>query len=179
MYPSSDVCRGSIPAWAGEPPSTRSPDRAVWVYPRVGGGTPGRIGTEQVSGVYPRVGGGTWETLRDFFKGSGLSPRGRGNRTVHLLSAGCRSIPAWAGEPNLGTRLWAGAKNRQQVGSIPAWAGEPSTGHPVLATRVYPRVGGGTPHGNIGYQSRSIPAWAGEPLYRHLGSIPAWAGEPH
>ena len=51
---------------------------------------------------------------------SGLSPRGRGNPyvTVSPTPAG-RSIPAWAGEP---------------LRSLP----------PAAATRVYPRVGGGT-----------------------------------
>ena len=51
---------GSIPAWAGETSSARRPARPAGVYPRVGGGNPGRVRppTQQM----------------------GLSPRGRGKR---------------------------------------------------------------------------------------------------
>ena len=51
--------RGSIPAWAGEPPISRVGIVQATVYPRVGGGTQGG-GKRRVMGV-------------------GLSPRGRGN----------------------------------------------------------------------------------------------------
>ena len=72
--------------------------------------------------VYPRVGGGT--CLRLARVGArvttGLSPRGRGNQ-VH---AKCQ---------------------RRTVKSIPAWAGEPEVAaFTTHILRVYPRVGGGT-----------------------------------
>ena len=50
---------GSIPAWAGEPMPMWVWRRAMWVYPRVGGGT----------------GSGIFVGMLD----AGLSPRGRGN----------------------------------------------------------------------------------------------------
>ena len=70
---------GSIPAWAGEtriaPHSFRFPP----VYPRVGGGNPGRRSNPPL--LY------------------GLSPRGRGKRREANPETKCwRSIPAWAGE---------------------------------------------------------------------------------
>ena len=91
---------GSIPAWAGEPAKKLSFARSTWVYPRVGGGT---SATPPCPGAF-----------------QGLSPRGRGNPLgLATKEAPNRSIPAWAGEP--------------QVWRCPS----PSPG-------VYPRVGGGT-----------------------------------
>ena len=91
----------------------------------------------------------------------GLSPRVRGNRV------------------NLGVRC-------QRRGSIPACAGEPpSATRPSAATRVYPRVCGGTFllrfHG-LTLQGLS-PRVRGNPLVgvkcaAYGGSIPACAGEP-
>ena len=115
--------------------------------------------------VYPRVGGGTVLLRAWDGAAAGLSPRGRGNRTVAM------SPPVL-------------------IGSIPAWAGEPSNPvAPIAAIPVYPRVGGGTitsqlprlatmglsPRGRGNRVSttynlisnRSIPAWAGEPFPRH------------
>ena len=80
-----DTCHGklndrSIPAWAGEPPSSA---------PRAG-----------VGRVYPRVGGGTNEVKAISATVNGLSPRGRGNQGRGLVDRWFqRSIPAWAGEP--------------------------------------------------------------------------------
>ena len=91
----------------------------------------------------------------------GLSPRGRGNRRgSRRWQRSCRSIPAWAGEPNHGTL----------TGSL-RW--------------VYPRVGGGT----CGTWKRSTSMsglsprgrgnrWSGRTFMRLRRSIPAWAGEP-
>ena len=66
------------------------------------------------------MGGGTELNWERWYKGQGLSPRGRGNpvnvRPVYLHR---RSIPAWAGEPR---ELLFGTRD--------VW--------------VYPRVGGGT-----------------------------------
>ena len=72
--------RGSIPAYAGEPPRQPPRRRTLQVYPRVCGGTP-----------YPAV---------KCRRASGLSPRMRGNQ----LRGGfdgvkIGSIPAYAGEP--------------------------------------------------------------------------------
>ena len=90
----------SIPAWAGEPLMTPSSPKSQTVYPRVGGGT--TLGL----GAYPGV--------------TGLSPRGRGNRSPGYEPDGMlRSIPAWAGEPVA------------------------PCSHTCYHT-VYPRVGGGT-----------------------------------
>ena len=72
----------SIPACAGEPPPPASPPTALWVYPRVCGGT--------------LHFGATGDTA------SGLSPRVRGNQFgVDLLPGFLRSIPACAGEPGI------------------------------------------------------------------------------
>ena len=138
---SRDADIGSIPAWAGEPPRLSPRPAMHGVYPRVGGGTrPATAGPED-----------SW----------GLSPRGRGNRSV--------AVP-------VSVREW----------SIPAWAGEPSSNvDPRNTSSVYPRVGGGTPidlthvveetglsprgRGNLG---KSTQFRVG------VGSIPAWAGEP-
>ena len=92
---------------------------------------------------------------------SGLSPRGRGNLLDLLFSCcGFRSIPAWAGEPRLGTGLRRGG-------------------------RVYPRVGGGT-FFDVGGHYHGLglsPRGRGNRCQvnrRQIerGSIPAWAGEP-
>ena len=140
---SEDVLRpaGSIPACAGEPIPLCSVASYLTVYPRVCGGTPRRR--------YP----GT--------RGSGLSPRVRGNR---------------------------GPSHSQGVprGSIPACAGEPaSASMPGALIRVYPRVCGGTRQllPEAPSQSGLSPRVRGnhgrqERLLRRLGSIPACAGEP-
>ena len=71
--------------------------------------------------VYPRVGGGTPTAFIDMIRHQGLSPRGRGNlKNTRPNYAYARSIPAWAGEPQLRPAV---------VGRQP----------------VYPRVSGGTP----------------------------------
>ena len=72
--------RGSIPAWAGEPP----------------GGAAGVF----VSEVHPRVGGGAYTVSTRTVFAIGPSPRGRGSRERRATDSGpTGSIPAWAGEP--------------------------------------------------------------------------------
>ena len=111
--------------------------------------------------VYPRVCGGTFGWHYVPIVPGGLSPRVRGNPAIFMR------IP-------------------RQRGSIPACAGEPDT-QPASASasRVYPRVCGGTSigqqagapkrglsprvRGNRSRSSASIRTW---------GSIPACAGEP-
>ena len=152
---------GSIPAWAGKPPTPSTAPRADRVYPRVGGET-------SASAAFN-------------ISSRGLSPRGRGNQEELLRTTRFfRSIPAWAGKPAsrpgragpmkvyprvggetsvcpasrapLAGLSPRGRGNRdpeigdpRQARSIPAWAGKPPRG-PDRAERprVYPRVGGET-----------------------------------
>ena len=192
----------SIPACAGEPPTSVACLRTVPVYPRVCGGT------LDVTGYHE---GGT-----------GLSPRVRGNPIpVRRCNRVQRSIPACAGEPPTSVaclrtvpvypRVCGGTldvtgyheggtglsprvrgnlrpylRQHPQVRSIPACAGEPLTALAVrVAGRVYPRVCGGT-HGGLDSHPRIrglSPRVRGnqyEPAagYKWSRSIPACAGEP-
>ena len=71
-------------------------------------------------------------------------------------------------------------------GSIPACAGEPSpSSASILLFKVYPRVCGGTPSGELKPPSEQglSPRVRGNPISQHvlhacIGSIPACAGEP-
>ena len=136
---------GSIPAWAGEP-------RSTWALHAV----------DLKYGLSPR-GRGNHHSVTCTWSGSvvGLSPRGRGNPIEGCTKAlFCRSIPAWAGEPD--RRL-----------------------HQGIVLPVYPRVGGGTAS-SLGIPA---VVWGLSPRGRgnrqragaqagQLRSIPAWAGEP-
>ena len=52
------ACRGSIPACAGEPRLVGRPSHALWVYPRVCGGTGSIVrGERGAIGLSPRVRG--------------------------------------------------------------------------------------------------------------------------
>ena len=142
--------RGSIPACAGEPwPGCElRPERKV----------------------YPRVCGGTWHSIDPLQAAKGLSPRVRGNLSLHgIVHHLLRSIPACAGEPT----------GPPSISYLPA---------------VYPRVCGGTasllvsnqstvglsprvrgnPKGACGTSVRkgSIPACAGEPVATRIGRAP-------
>ena len=192
----------SIPAWAGEPSTSRGDIRR--------------------SGVHPRVGGGAGGQRPDADHDEGPSPRGRGShRNGGCHGGACGSIPAWAGEPStvcsasrkrrVHPRVGGGATDRKtfpttrrgpsprgrgshrdlsriltEIRSIPAWAGEPDTHRPSSQPRkVHPRVGGGA--GGAGSadlrgegpspRGRGSPSLAFMPT-RQAGSIPAWAGEP-
>ena len=133
--------RRSIPAPAGEP--SPQPSKPSWpmVYPRACGGT------RLISSM---------EKCKE-----GLSPRLRGNRPVaRPCRAGCRSIPAPAGEPVAG-----GAQQCRK------W--------------VYPRACGGTQRFRVSrcFSSGLSPRLRGNRhVHRdqrpHDGSIPAPAGEP-
>ena len=131
----------SIPAYAGEPA------RQCFVN------TP--------SAVYPRVCGGTVAPEPHSRFAWGLSPRMRGNPLQPLDCDGeNRSIPAYAGEPAVGSRkpllyrvyprVCGGTdlfrpRACGNTGSIPAYAGEPARQCFVnTASAVYPRVCGGT-----------------------------------
>ena len=133
--------RRSIPACAGEPPTTSSCARATRVDPRVCGGAPG-------GNVYG-------------LQGSGRSPRVRGS-LLSVLSLGGRrgSIPACAGEPVLRTTAGYAARVDPRVcgGASLRWSFlQPEEGRS-------PRVRGSPLFGVIwSYRSGSIPACAGEP----------------
>ena len=143
--PSARACArvrtGSIPAYAGEPKSI--------------------VSSPAVSPVYPRVCGGTLSSHPTPATELGLSPRMRGNQgRVALNQSGFRSIPAYAGEP--------------EVYTVSARAG-----------KVYPRVCGGTVLAHLpGSDERGLsPRMRGNPKTGRcarcrLGSIPAYAGEP-
>ena len=98
----SPAYEGSIPARAGEPRPTNGLPQWTRVYPRACGGTrvrggagngvigsiPARAGEPHDGshagrdvGVYPRACGGTSEPIPYRPKGTGLSPRVRGNRS--------------------------------------------------------------------------------------------------
>ena len=111
--------------------------------------------------VYPRVRGGTVQKEGGKAGSPGLSPRARGNRTRTMSTVvSLRSIPACAGEP-------------------------PSRCTSSSASRVYPRVRGGTGFG-IGQRERRpglSPRARGNRIMlltplAASGSIPACAGEP-
>ena len=161
VTPPGASARGSIPAHAGEPPSTGRRSKMTEVYPR------------------PR--GGTAERAPYMKAGAGLSPPTRGNRAhLELIVLRRRSIPAHAGEPTLesagapteevyprprgGTRARAlvrtsgdglspptrGNQSMWQIDSgrrrsIPAHAGEPvPDADGICPVAVYPRPRGGT-----------------------------------
>ena len=112
-------------------------------------------------GVYPRVCGGTEKSTEVDVEPEGLSPRVRGNLEAWRAEADrLRSIPACAGEPQLG-RLGSGHRG------------------------VYPRVCGGTaPQAKRRPTSTGLsPRVRGNPFCSDFecpqsGSIPACAGEP-
>ena len=93
-----------------------------------------------ISTVYPRVCGGTGSPARPGRGQAGLSPRVRGNRHQDRPAADRRgSIPACAGEPNVGQQLRAERRVYPRV--CGGTAGSVVPGSNVM---VYPRVCGGT-----------------------------------
>ena len=202
MYDARTVAKRSIPACAGEPPSSSSIAGIPGVYPRVCGGTLAfRLPSGASTGLSPRVRG------NPFCRGKGRSSR--------------RSIPACAGEPERALRSLHNARvyprvcggtcialyslmdgwglsprvrgnriraidlvNRQR--SIPACAGEPAgAGAPPRPCPVYPRVCGGTapPKDCLLWEFGLSPRVRGNrdpsPLVlASARSIPACAGEP-
>ena len=198
----TDLLRGSIPAWAGQPRVCSRSGPQYRVYPRVGGAT----GWRSQCSVSPE----------------GLSPRGRGNPNLgHFGRPPPGSIPAWAGQPRDGAGLDRGVRVYPRVGgathrsirtanqcsglsprgrgnplsspsrnitvrSIPAWAGQPyPLGAESMQATVYPRVGGAT-HASITVKAGSrglSPRGRGNRSRcsrskRPWRSIPAWAGQP-
>ena len=191
----------SIPARAGETPSSPMTDCPM--------------------GVYPRTGGGNKHSRRRARSCGGLSPHGRGKPTHHAFTdLDYGSIPARAGEtgrsgqglclPAVYPRTGGGngqlraavaaggglsphgrgkLRHRQMQilpsRSIPAWAGEtPPPPNANLAKPVYPRTGGGNRAvkavGNgltgLSPHGRGKPGAVTAPAPR-VRSIPARAGE--
>ena len=131
----------SIPAYAGEPQTATGCRWSLWVY--------------------PRVCGGTWPTCSKRKPAGGLSPRMRGNRPRGWRGRrDCRSIPAYAGEPQAvyQRRMMLEVYPRVCGGTIPP-------GHsPCPRAGLSPRMRGNPVGGsNIAPDGRSIPAYAGEP----------------
>ena len=152
---------GSIPAHAGEPPTTYALTMFVTVYPRACGETQHAHELARSHQVYPRACGGTDCKMTVLKRALGLSPRMRGNH----IQVTCRKC---------------------LLGSIPAHAGEPAACAPTtLASTVYPRACGGTAR----KLKRNPKDWGLSPRMRGnqiiarvarevRGSIPAHAGEP-
>ena len=152
---------GSIPAHAGEPPSSDREPRRWGSIPAHAGEPESCRYVRETRRVYPRACGGTLAFWSRTIRRRGLSPRMRGNhgRGVEVpVSLG--SIPAHAGEP--------------------AWRARSST-----RCGVYPRACGGT-HKALG---KGMRKWGLSPRMRGnhtigcgaahcIGSIPAHAGEP-
>ena len=134
-----DVAARSIPAWAGKP--WRGSVR--WLRSR----------------VHPRVGGETADEIATMIREEGPSPRGRGNpKRPALDGALSRSIPAWAGKPQLQRLRLVERKVHPRVGGetvfiltvlllekgpSPRGRGKPvSHSCPQSMLTVHPRVGG-------------------------------------
>ena len=182
MRTAFSIWSGSIPARAGEPSSRRSSTLITTVYPRACGGTADvAFLSTKGTGLSPRVRGNPPPAKRGRARNKGLSPRVRGTASVPTLP-----LPTMGLSPRVrGNRLHA-ARNVQLRGSIPARAGEPKGfAPPPLHLAVYPRACGGTPRRNA---SASVPTGLSprvrgnhvkqERTNRPLGSIPARAGEP-
>ena len=156
-----DSVSGSIPACAGEP-GRRSPDRERRkVYPRVCGGT--RLNLPMpclIAGLSPRVRGNRRGHAR-FLGTPGSIPACAGEPSLmmplrsvvkvypRVCGGTCASRPSSPARSGLSPRVRGNPREDAVVvdsqGSIPACAGEPM--HRELsriATRVYPRVCGGT-----------------------------------
>ena len=132
---------GSIPAYAGEPPSPRHARRRRGVYPRACGGT-----------RYYQAGKALFQ---------GLSPRMRGNRQpAEALQHRPGSIPAHAGEPR------GIPRHENPTGVYPRACGGTLAGSVTLACvlGLSPRMRGNHPEADgRAVHIRSIPAHAGEP----------------
>ena len=114
----------SIPACAGEPPSSVLDEVLTEVYPACAGEPFDPFLCDRNEGVYPRVCGGTRKHSPAGSLLTGLSPRVRGNPGGTAVAGGQgRSIPACAGEP-------------------------PTTKTTPAVEAVYPRVCGGTVFGH-------------------------------
>ena len=194
--------RGSIPACAGEPGRRGRARLRVRVYPRVCGGTVDAEHEEgELAGLSPRVRGNhTRVMVRRTWSGSIPACAGEPDRRCarpyrrgvypRVCGGTGDGFPFDDDIPGLSPRVRGNPRSpcssRPPDGSIPACAGEPISPVPAsLASRVYPRVCGGTLTGQpdkcllLGLS----PRVRGN-RYKVLGdrvgqgSIPACAGEP-
>ena len=142
------VCRtGLSPRVRGNQPQPETPQPQHGSIPACAGEPLAGLALVVAAKVYPRVCGGTRRNRGPNEWYDGLSPRVRGN---HRL----------------------GLNGRKPRRSIPACAGEPRPPRSSSrATRVYPRVCGGTAllHAERVFRGGSIPACAGEPLQYEVG----------
>ena len=191
---------GSIPACAGEPPTSTTQQRAPEVYPRVCGGT----GVDLLAlgaddGLSPRVRG------NPFCNGDNTSQPGsipacagepgggegcRRERQVYPRVCGGTQGGGGGGTSGLSPRVRGNRWNRGRPpplpGSIPACAGEPAQASTSPGGHgVYPRVCGGTGevgrwHGRRRGLSPRVRGNHSPTRSRRFltGSIPACAGEP-
>ncbi len=111
--------------------------------------------------VHPRLRGGAPSAVRGIERGGGPSPPTRGSLIViAFIGRPARSIPAYAGEPQLGRtgrsspevhpRLRGGARGLRRGKSSERGPSPPTRGSPATPTRGIRWTG-------------SIPAYAGEP----------------
>ena len=165
----------------GNPRSTPAPDRPGGLSPRMRGnrrveivgaesigsipahaGEPTWGGFSSANGqVYPRACGGTATAGFMLFRTWGLSPRMRGNLVGFVfVLIGTRSIPAHAGEPVTGERIFSGR------GVYPRACGGTVLEYPIrfAHTGLSPRMRGNLRRDYL--------------VHRNPGSIPAHAGEP-
>ena len=143
---------GSIPARAGEPPSTAGAPKTRRVYPRASGGT-SAVRTRPCP--YP-----------------GLSPRERGNRGHDAAQRPrARSIPARAGEP----RPSSTTQSTRTVYPRASGGTQRAVLQIIRAEGLSPRERGNRHRRGLheGIQ-RSIPARAGEPAIKGWESIDRW-----
>ena len=157
----SILIAGLSPRVRGNLRRRQFPVRNARSIPACAGEPAVRAEGRRVARVYPRVCGGTGRGPREAVLTNGLSPRVRGNQGPAFTGLYIvRSIPACAGEP-------------------------PEMKLPIIQSRVYPRVCGGT-------ESRQSPPAVppglsprvrgnhhpSAPRLIRRGSIPACAGEP-
>ena len=158
----SRLAVGSVPACAGEPDSSSLCPLRRRVYPRVCGGTDLRqCAPENGQGLSPRV-RGNHSTVPVPRQGRGSIPACAGEPSPACAKTDApRVYPRVCGgtrrtrEPGQAVRglsprvrgnLRRPVGGQHDVGSIPACAGEPGVAvRSATATRVYPRVCGGTP----------------------------------
>ena len=147
--------------YGGTTPATPRSTSQTGLSPRVRGNPSSGRQSGRFRAVYPRVYGGTETRFLTRTENKGLSPRVRGNPPgAILILPDKRSIPACTGEPPAGIFL-------------------------SRATRVYPRVYGGTPRRRLSSEVKpglSPRVRGNPPLSRDAGryarSIPACTGEP-
>ena len=153
--------KGLSPRVRGNPTPEAACTKPKGSIPACAGEPPASARWGGICKVYPRVCGGTRQSPTGTGQGIGLSPRVRGNpELIPFSSPRKRSIPACAGEPDAAGGYWKATKVYPRV------CGGTSGGlvAAACACGLSPRVRGnrGRQHGRVRVR-RSIPACAGEP----------------